>query len=707
MENEDGAEQQELSDVEADAGKNVSEDDSGDDEEKVSSKAYQNLLDSLHRSHNAETEARKRRRLNVGRDSSPSLGQPPRHTQVSNDEAHGLGSELEDDPDDEIDSDDNTADDDDNVHDAEMSTPNGVAFASLNGVSQYDDDEERTAADPFDQHIASPDESELSDLITAARNNEWRTQKQSVYEDTILRVSAPNPTRRPLLLNTPAKTADDLPLKRRLKLAASQPPWNSFDALQQAISPYVFNYVDVMIGNRTPLNAPSLRAVACLHAVNHVLKGRDKILKNTARLAQVDEKDPLEFRDQGFTRPKVLILTETRQMCFKYAECILKVFAPEQQENRQRFCQSFTEPTDDGDSMPADFCELFEGNNDNNYLTTIKFTRNSMKYFSAFYASDIILASPLGLRRVIEHEDKRKRDYDFLSSVELLIMDQADAMQMQNWENVELIFKHLNLQPKDLHGCDVNRVRSWYLDNDARHLRQTLIFSAYVTPEMNKLFNNALVNVSGKAMLTPRHFGAITAATGLGIKQTFSRFAASSPADDPDARFKFFTSSVLPTLLRLPKPADGAQGILVFVPSYFDFLRVRNFFATSTLTSNISFGAISDYTETSDQRRARSHFMSGRHSVLLYTQRAHHFFRLRIRGAKKVVMYGVPDNDAFYRELVGGFLSTTLEQGRVGSAEVSVKCMFSKWDGLRMERIIGSERVAGVLGGAGDTFDFV
>ena len=99
--------------------------------------------------------------------------------------------------------------------------------------------------------------------------------------------------------------------------------------------------------------------------------------------------------------------------------------------------------------------------------------------------------------------------------------------------------------------------------------------------------------------------------------------------------------------------------------------------------------------------------MSGRHSILLYTQRAHHFFRLRIRGVKRVVCYALPDNEIFYREVVGGFLGTSVSEGRVAPEEAGARALLSKFDGLRLERVVGSDRVRGMLGGQGDTFDFL
>lgn len=62
--------------------------------------------------------------------------------------------------------------------------------------------------------------------------------------------------------------------------------------------------------------------------------------------------------------------------------------------------------------------------------------QRSIRLYAPFYSSDILIASPLGLRTIIGAEGERKRDFDFLSSIELLIIDQADIYLMQNWEHV-------------------------------------------------------------------------------------------------------------------------------------------------------------------------------------------------------------------------------------------------------------------------------
>lgn len=588
--------------------------------------------------------------------------------------------------------------------------PNAIDPDELEQVDKSIDDDE-DASDPFEIHFSNPEENELAWKFKAATDKKWKTER------------VPFATPGKCIISRPEK-GDDTPdtqispslasLKPKKRLAATAEDFlPKLDETEKAVASHLFGYHDMLFGGRTVANSVNLRTVSCLHALNHVLKTRDRVLKNTARLAKDSSNLEVEYRDQGFTRPKVLILVPTRQSCVRYMDAITYLCQPEQQENKKRFEESFANSEEKhGEDRPEDFRELFEGNDDDMFLLGVKFTRKTVKHFSQFYNSDIIIASPLGLRRAIDPSEKTKKpDFDFLSSIEMVIVDQTDAMLMQNWEHVTHIFQHLNLQPREAHGCDFSRVRSWYLNGNAKFMRQTIIFSAFITPELNALVSRHCHNISGKVKFSPEYSGAMLQVRDLGIKQTFSRFESPSLAKDPDTRFKYFTTAILPTITKFPKPPDGSGlGVLIFVPKYFDFVRVRNYFATSTATQNISFSSISENQEPGhrETRRARSHFLSGRHSVLLYTGRAHHFFRYKIRGVKKVVMYGVPESPIFYEEIVGGFLGSSIDDGKIGAQEATVRNMFSKWDALSLERIVGSKRVGGMLREkGGDVFDFI
>lgn len=468
--------------------------------------------------------------------------------------------------------------------------------------------------------------------------------------------------------------------------------------------------------HRTPDTRETLRNISCLHFLNHLSTTRDKIVKNNDRVAAASGTEDVEYRDQGFTRPRVLVILPTRQSCAKYVDTMVALLEPAQQENKKRFQDSYTSKDDHfSHSKPEDFEELFKGNDDDMFRLGIKFTRNTMKYFTQFYNSDIIFASPLGLRMALGMEDSKKKDYDFLSSIEIVIVDQADSLAMQNWEHLEYIFEHLNLQPKEAHGCDFSRVRNWYLDNNARFLRQTILISAFNFPSLNRLYTHHMSNVAGKVKYQKPHEGMILD-LGIQVKQRFSRFETTSAVADPDDRFNYFTTTIVPYITKNTRDSDQRKdGLLIYLPLYADFVRVRNYLSTSPSAQSISFGSISEYTSNQDVSRARSHLLTGRHSVLLYTERAHHFRRYQIKGVKSVIMYGLPENPLFYKEVVAGFLGSSLIGGGAAmpttmdasSLAYNVRSLFSRFDVFKLERVVGTKRVSTLLkNSGGDTFDF-
>ena len=67
----------------------------------------------------------------------------------------------------------------------------------------------------------------------------------------------------------------------------------------------------------------------------------------------------------------------------------------------------------DPGTYPVEHVETFKGNVDDNFRIGVKMTRKSVKLFTEFYGCDLIIASPLGLRRSIEKE-KWVASFNFL-----------------------------------------------------------------------------------------------------------------------------------------------------------------------------------------------------------------------------------------------------------------------------------------------------
>ena len=139
-----------------------------------------------------------------------------------------------------------------------------------------------------------------------------------------------------------------------------------------------------------------------------MLKNNDHLAKAALPKSKVPARDT---RDQGFTRPKVLILLPFRNSAFTWINHLTTLSVADSVENKSRFDGEFSLPEGAVDKLVAnpenykeDHRECFKGNIDDSFRLGLKVTRKSVKLFSEFYSCDIIVASPLGLRTSIEKE---------------------------------------------------------------------------------------------------------------------------------------------------------------------------------------------------------------------------------------------------------------------------------------------------------------
>lgn len=432
-------------------------------------------------------------------------------------------------------------------------------------------------------------------------------------------------------------------------------------------------------------------------------------------------------RDQSFTRPKVLLLVPTRALALRWLETHMFPLAPAgtQIENMRPFLSSFGVPDGgDGDAdapaagpgasdLPPDHRENFSGNTDDSFRLGLKLTRKAWRVVmppaneAKLLDCDVLIASPLALRMAAE----REHSTDYLSSIEVCVGDGLDVMSMQNWDHTAWALSRLNEIPKSPHGCDFSRVKPWYLDAKARFLRQTLLFARYDAPEFRALFAQC-ANVAGKARVDARaSLPGVLERVRPGVRQTFERVdteqrgaGTDAALEELDARFEHFTKKTLPALLR---SAVQRQHTLVVVPSYFDFVRVTAFLRKQ---GTLSFAAVSEYSSNAEISRARTLFFKGKKDFLFVTERFHFYRRYRLRGAKTVVWYALPDHAQFYAE----FLSTPFVPGRgqteadvdVDPAEISSRALFSRFDVLKLERIVGNTDARLMLSSNETKFEF-
>ena len=230
-------------------------------------------------------------------------------------------------------------------------------------------------------------------------------------------------------------------------------------ARQACLFSALHRYADVcLLGREMPDSSqrspkdPSLDALL-LHVVNHVMKTSDLVKRGNeaakASKAGDGAEDAEPQRDQGFTRGKVLVLLPLRKFAFHFVRRLMRLvmlpnFGHKHFKSVPGGAQFLDEYGDGAEEelgapsskhmqgKPKDFRDTFSGNTDDHFRLGVKLTKSSVKLYSDFYKSDIIVASPLGLVTLINDAERtQEKAFEFLSSIEVLCVDHADVLMMQ------------------------------------------------------------------------------------------------------------------------------------------------------------------------------------------------------------------------------------------------------------------------------------
>lgn len=502
-----------------------------------------------------------------------------------------------------------------------------------------------------------------------------------------------------------------------------------------------------------------MHQIYLLHVLNHVLTSRSRVQRHNRQLKELaaeaqdsddDEKaaeqmdtDNSRFRDQGFTRPTVLVLLPTRGTCHKFVHDLLEMTGSDNTgPHVERFDVEFGKPVydedDDGkdssfeadeerrrkavlEKKGKDWNDLFgdDVNNDDDFKIGIALTPKAAKsqkkessnssniqpkLYTDFYKSDIIVASPLGLKVLTAADDEGKGgDSDFLSSIEICLVEYADVLLMQNWDHVNDIFNLLNKEPQRNNDTDFSRVRNPILEGQGAYWRQLILSTDIMDPFLHNAFKRFGKSISGsvKARRKIQPEEAALASVHLPMKQVFQRVPVPSFDQQTDGRVNYFVKHILPQIQR-----HKQKHTMIYIPSYFDFVALRNIF----LKREISFVSVHEYSRVTETSRGRARFAQGRKPIMLYTGRCNYFHRHAIKGIRHLIFLGLPEHPQFYADQVNlintGTPMNLTDDVDTATSVSSCLALFTRFEGFALERVVGTANCSRMLQSDKATFMF-
>ncbi|KAK1939847.1 hypothetical protein X943_003912 [Babesia divergens] len=438
---------------------------------------------------------------------------------------------------------------------------------------------------------------------------------------------------------------------------------------------YLFNclssYVDVFYAGCKVGDLASVRFLFALHASNHVSKAVTSTVE----------------KSHGFTRPRVLYICGLKSNARDFIHHLTTLLSVKKGDPKySKFCEEYDLPEEDAEEQRAsfrktnksfDFVETFSGNQDDAFKMGLRYQGGMLHLYTPFYTSDIIVASPLGLNIMLQEDD-----YDFLSSIEVLLIDRLDVVKFQNWRFLLDVVEKTNLPLKKWRDADINRLRVSTIDGQIKMYRQTVAVSCTNHCVFNAFFRR-FENRRGfikLACMPTTDF--VLLGSQLKLQQLFINVAASSVKDADGELMKYFVKNMLSSI-------HGIGGVLIVLGDYTHFLRMHN----ELRAANFEYLPCHESCTNKQMLFARQQFQAGNAPVIVTTSRMLFFKRYIIKGTSRVFFVIPPEYPEIYREM---FKMVDL------SKRNSIVTLYTRFHANQLEPIVGHDKLQKLLS-AGDT----
>lgn len=447
------------------------------------------------------------------------------------------------------------------------------------------------------------------------------------------------------------------------------------------------------------------------YALSHILKKAQVVDRNNRRLKKkphllLGERGD-EFRDQGPNRPRIYVLAPFRANAYEIIRNWLSLLNmdPEQVSNYDKFDEEYKDQhvrNEHAKNWEPWRRELFKGHYDDpnydDFVLGISFNFGGRKMriqfpktAQALCAVDVIIASPLALSRISasdhkairlatsasiekngQQEDEIPMVMDFLSGIELLIVDRFDALAMQNSENCRDLLNAVNSPAVATISADINRIEEKFFSSEtARAARQTVIISGSITLNSSDL--NLNLRSDPILVESARSGSSLNRALKQKIKQQF-----------------FIRVPLSVTLLEYFKEnfwkevGNEIKHLVIVVANTQDWTPLQEFFTDEGIVDCfLSDIALSDI--AGKRRKQIKHilraFREGDIRTIVVSERLLWYQRIRITGAKHALFLGCPTTDSIYADILADM---------VDPLRCTSTCLFTANDKAAIERVVGT-----------------